>query len=131
MFDINKLLDLLGIRLQCVTGHAFTTRYAVELLVPLLIVCVFLLNFVMYRIFLHPFQQKLRNKVQGKTGVFNKILKKIAYADMKWDKVVNALGNQVSTLFIGLTSLSMSIYVTYEHPPDGGPARYSLRRFPE
>jgi len=49
---------------------------------------------------------------------------------MKWDKVVNALGAQVSTLFIGITSLSMSLFVTFEHPPDGGPSRYSLRRFP-
>jgi hypothetical protein len=131
MFDVNTLMDLLGIRLQCVTGQNFTNRYTVELLVPMVIVVVFMINFAAYRIFLHPFQQKLKDKVRGKKGICNKILRFMAYATMTWPRVMNALGTQVSVLFIGVTSLSMSVFVTFEHPDDGGPKRYSLRRFPE
>lgn len=50
---------------------------------------------------------------------------------MTWDKVVNALMTQVTTLFIGLTSLSTSIFLFVEHPFDGDSIRRSLRDFPE
>jgi hypothetical protein len=132
MFDVNKLMDLLGIRLQCVTGHTFQSRYGVELMVPLVIILCFLMNFLLFSICIKPMQHRLREKVRGKKkGLCNKIMRTIAYAEMCGDKIVNALGTQVTVLFIGLTSLAMSIHVTFAHPPDGGPPRYSLRRFPD
>jgi Ca2+-binding EF-hand superfamily protein len=128
VYSIGKLLILdmsivlqqlgsFGVPAGCMIGSDFFAIYSSSFCLPLWIGVFFGLNLTMYALVL----PKVRQHASG-----CRLCRCVPAVRITADKTVNALGAQICAFFIGLTSMSTSLFVTYPHP--GG--EQSLRRYP-
>lgn len=117
MKTISQEVGSFGLPMGCMIGSDFLAEYSFAFCVPLLVGIFFGFNLTIYKYVLPVIRPYIASC---------RLYRRIPSVRITTDKTINALGTQICSFFIGLTSMATSLFVTYSHPS----GEQSLRRYP-